>query len=315
MINVALIGAWHVHFKEYADMLQENKDCNITCIWDNDEHRGKEYAQSYNCDFVSKYEDVLARTDVDGMMFCTETSLHHDMIIAAANNNKHIFTEKVLCFTRKEAVEVADAVKKAGVKFAICFPHLCEAEYICAKQIIDNNELGDITFARFRKAHDGVSTGWLPESFFIKDDCGGGAMMDLGAHPMYILSDLFGEVDCVKSIFTDGYNKGVEDNAVSLLKFNNVIAISETSFVTSSSPITLEVSGTKGTLIWGAGHDKLIVKTAGSDEFVSPELPKALPHPLIQWVNAVNGDDCVIRSGMDAAVRLSNLMELAYKDA
>ncbi len=315
MLNIALIGAWHVHFKEYANMVKDSKDCNISCMWDNDLQRGKDYAEQYNCEFVPNYEDVLSRSDIDGLLFCTETSLHYDMIIAAAKSKKHIFTEKVLCFTRKEAEEVAKEVENAGVKFCICFPHLCESEYICAKKMIDDNELGDITFARFRKAHDGVSSGWLPPSFFVKEDCGGGAMMDLGAHPMYVLSDLFGEVDCVKSIFTDGYNKGVEDNAVSLLKFKNVIAVSETSFVTARSPITLEVSGTKGTLIWGGGHDTLVVKKSDSNEFIAPTLPPALPHPLVQWINAMKDDSITIRSGLEDAIRLSNLMELAYKDA
>ncbi len=317
MFNVALIGAWHVHFKEYANMLNEMDYCNITCIWDNNEERGKGYAETYGCEFVGNYDELLARSDVDAVMFCTETSLHREMIPAAAKSKKHIFTEKVLCFTRKEAEEVAKIVEESGVKFCICFPHICEAEYLAVKKIIADGELGDITYARYKKAHDGVSRGWLPPSFFVKEDCGGGAMMDLGAHPMYILSDLLGEVDSVKAIFTQKYNKGVDDNAVALLKFGSTIAVSETSFVTAKQPITLEISGTKGSLIWGGGHDKLIVTSSDSNEFITPELPEAMPHPLTQWAMAVNDESCEILPGLglEPAIKLSNLMELAYKDA
>lgn len=310
MFKIALVGAWHVHFKGYASTLIENENCKITCIWDTDEKRGVNYAKEFSCDFVKNYDELLDRPDVDGVMVCTETNLHHDIIIKAAKKGKHIFTEKVLCFTKKEALEVAEAVKLAKVKFCISFPHLCEAPYICAKNMIKNGDLGQITFARFRKAHNGVSAHWLPNSFYVKEDCGGGAMMDLGAHPMYVLSDLFGEVESVKSMFSCDFGKGVDDNAVSLLKFKDVIAVSETSFVTAHSPITLEVSGAKGTLIWGGTANELLVNTG--DGFIAPTLPDALPDPLRQWVNAVvTGSD--ILSGIDDAVRLSNVMELAYK--
>lgn len=61
-----------------------------------------------------------------------------------------------------------------------------------AKKAIDEGWLGKVTLARVRNAHDGVSSGWLPPHFFDEATCGGGAMMDLGAHPMYLLAWLLG---------------------------------------------------------------------------------------------------------------------------
>lgn len=44
-----------------------------------------------------------------------------------------------------------------------------------------------------RDAHSGVSGDWLPEYWFDKSKAAGGAMMDLGCHPMYLLAYFLGK--------------------------------------------------------------------------------------------------------------------------
>lgn len=119
MINVALVGTWHVHFHGYAKEIESNPLCRITALWDNDAVKGKEKAAEFNCEFVADYDELLKRADVDAVMVCTSTDLHHEVIKKAAEAGKHIFTEKVLCFTEADALDVAEAVKKTGVKFCI----------------------------------------------------------------------------------------------------------------------------------------------------------------------------------------------------
>ena len=36
MINVALLGTWHVHFRNYAGEAAKNEHCKITALWDPD---------------------------------------------------------------------------------------------------------------------------------------------------------------------------------------------------------------------------------------------------------------------------------------
>ena len=52
------------------------------------------------------------RDDVDAVMVCASTDLHHSIIKKAAIAGKHIFTEKVLCFNEADALDVAKAVKE-----------------------------------------------------------------------------------------------------------------------------------------------------------------------------------------------------------
>ena len=246
------------------------------------------------------------------MAVTSETSLHPDLLIKAAEAGKHIFTEKVLCFTSADAQRIRRAVAESGVRFCISFPWRCKAEYLYTKQVVDSGLLGQITYARVRNAHDGASAGWLPDTFYDPVSCGGGAMMDLGAHPMYLLLDLFGTPEAVTSFFTSVCGKRVEDNAVSILEYGGMIASSETGFVSANCPFTLEISGTKGCLIWGGAAGKLMLDTG--EGMTQPALGAPLKEPVDQWADAIlyGGE---IRFGIDDAVELTRLMEKAYESS
>lgn len=311
MVNIALISAWHVHFAQYADALAARGDCKLTVLWDDDTARGAQMAAKYGCDFEADYDALLARPDVDALMVTSSTNLHTDLLTKAARAGKHIFTEKVLCFTKEEAGQVRDAVKKSGVKFCISFPWRCRSEYLYIKDLVTSGTLGTISYARVRNAHNGASAGWLPPHFYDPALCGGGAMMDLGAHPMYLLMDLFGLPESVTSVFTNLTGKPVEDNAVSLLRYGGMVASSETGFVSQGDPFRMEVTGSKGTVRWDEGSGKVCVNLG--EGFTEPErLPNSLKMPLDQWVDAIETGSA-IEFTIDDAVGLTCMMESAYR--
>lgn len=76
-------------------------------------------------------------------------------------------------------------------------------------------------------------------------------MIDLGAHPMYLCRWILGKPLRITSMFNSFTNRPVEDNAVCVIEFENgAIAVVETSFVSKSSPFSLELYGTKGSFLW-----------------------------------------------------------------
>ena len=56
MINVALVGTWHVHFEGYANTIRDNPLCKITAIWDNNKESALRYAKQYNCEYIEDYD-------------------------------------------------------------------------------------------------------------------------------------------------------------------------------------------------------------------------------------------------------------------
>jgi len=251
-LNLALLSRWHPHASDYGKTFSSRPDVNVSVIWDEIPERGKEWAKELGCDFEADYAKVLARPDVAAICGNAPTNLHCDMYVKAAKAGKHIFTEKVLAATKKEALAIKAAVEAAGVKFVISFPMRTTPAVVFAKKLIDDGTLGILNYLRVRNCHSGISGNWLPEHFKDPVTCGGGAMMDLGAHPMYLCSALMGKPKKISSTFNKLFNTPIDDNCVSVIEFENkVIAVSETGFVTNSSPFSFELSGTEGSFIYG----------------------------------------------------------------
>ena len=144
-------------------------------------------------------------------------------------------------------------------------------------------------------------------------------MMDLGAHPMYILSYLLGKPENVVSCYNKLYDTPVDDNCVSVIEFENkVIAVSETGFVTCAAPFSLEVYGTEGSFCSGgvAGGNWLYTRKTegmGGSAWIKPNIPKAsVPSAINQFFGACLRDEEIV-FGIDDAIKLSELMEGAYK--
>ncbi len=317
MFKVAMLSGWHVHAKGYAQELIGLSDVEITTVWDNDQERGSKWAEEIGAVFEDDLDRILANEQIDGVVVTTETSMHSEVIIKAAKAGKHIFTEKVLALTVKECKEIEQAVEKSGVKFCISFPHRTRSDILFAKDTLEKGLLGDITLLRIRNAHNGSIADWLPEHFYDHSACGGGAMIDLGAHGMYLSRWLLGKPIRITSIFNNVTGRQVEDNAVSVIEFaNKALAINETGFVSTNDPFSLELNGTKGSLLVGGptgGVHINSVKTGSEIKgWITPsKLPDPLPTPIEQWVGGIINNQ-QIYFGIKEGTELTELMEASY---
>jgi len=313
MVKVLMLSRWHVHADEYANFIKEQPDAKITCVWDEDPQRGEEWAKELGVDFEPDYKKALARTDVDAVIVDTPTTMHREIMVAAANAGKHIFTEKALATTLEDCYAIQKAVDENGVTFCISYPHLIGPLYQLCKQLIDAGELGNIHYMRFRNAHNGASGNWLPPRWYVMEDAGGGAMMDLGCHPMYVAPFLLGKPKRVASIFNTTIAPAGDDNAVSVVEFeNNAIAVLETSFVSPFDAGCFELLGTEGAVISVGGEIKIRTKNNNKEWRTPEKLPEHLPRPLRIWLDGITKNTPILFN-MEMAIALTEMLENAYR--
>jgi len=317
MLRVAMVSKWHPHARGYGETLRAMPDVKVTTVWDEVPARGEEWATTLEADWVPDYAALLKRDDVDAICCNAPTNRHAELMIAAANAGKHIFTEKVMALTIDECNAITEAVNKNKVTFCISFPFLTRAEVRYAKQAVEDGLIGRLVFIRVRIAHDGGSAGWLPEYFWGAEECGGGAMMDLGAHPMYLLRWFGGQPKRVSSTFNYIMQKEVEDNAISTIEFESgCLGVAETSFMSTYSPFSLELSGTEGSIVVGGPDEKSVrIRSRKLNEgksWITPEkLPDPLPNPAQLWVNGILRKE-KIPFGLEEGTQLTELMQHAY---
>ncbi len=306
-----MLSKWHVHADDYARQIKESSEAEITAVWDEDRERGVTWAKSLGVEFEPELDALLQREDIDAVVVNAPTNLHREVLTKAANAGKHIFTEKVLTSGIVEAQEVRTVVRKAGVKFCISYPHKTMPHNLFAKKAVEENLLGEITLVRIRNAHGGSVAGWLPPHFYDKAACGGGAMIDLGAHPMYLSRWLLGEPKRISSLFVHHYGKAVEDNGVCTIEYENkAVAIVETGFITAKSPFALELYGTTGCLLVG-GPDQRVKLCTETDGWTHPVLPEPADLPIVHWLKGIVRNETILYD-IDDAYTLTELMEAAY---
>jgi 1,5-anhydro-D-fructose reductase (1,5-anhydro-D-mannitol-forming) len=319
MIKVAMLSGWHVHAKGYARELLATGRVLIKGVWDEVKERGIAWAKELDTEFYEDLDELL-NTDIDGVVVNAPTNMHKEIIIKAARAKKHVFTEKVLTAKTVDALEIQKEIENSGIKFVISLPHRTFPKNIYVKEIIDSGVLGEISLFRVRNAHSGASDNWLPPHFYSKEQCGGGAMIDLGAHPMYLIRWLMGKPEKVYSAFTFVTGHEVEDNAVSVFKYKNgAVAIAETGFVTPASPFSMEIYGTKGTLFID-GKDQGVLQSgylAGKEPkksgwFKVGSMPKPGKSAIDQWLDAIEYNEPV-EFGIKEAVELTEMMDKAYE--
>lgn len=315
MIKVAMLSKWHVHAGAYANMVKNSGKAEIVAVWDEVVERGEAWAKELGADFHADLDALLAREDIEAVICDAPTTAHHDVIIKAARAGKHVFTEKALCPTVKECLEVKEVLEETGVTFVISFPQRGRPSTQFAKKLVDDGLLGQIVSVRMRDAHAGQFLNWLPDYWYDKNQAAGGAMMDLGCHPMYLLAYFLGKPKRITGLYTAPFGKPVDENAVAIAEFaNGAIGVAETSLISRNSPQTLEIYGTEGSFICH-GNDVMFssVKLENKDMQKPENLPEEKPAPILQFLDCVaEGKPAPEELNIDAAIGLTELLELSY---
>ncbi|MBR5446341.1 MAG: Gfo/Idh/MocA family oxidoreductase [Clostridia bacterium] len=315
MIKVAMLSKWHVHAGGYANMVKDCGKAEIVAVWDEVAERGEGWAKELGAQFYADLDELLAREDIDAVICDAPTTAHHDVIIKAAKAGKHVFTEKALCPTVAECLEVKKVLEETGVTFVISFPQRGRPAVQFAKKMMDDGLFGQIVSVRMRDAHAGQFLNWLPDYWFDKSQAAGGAMMDLGCHPMYLLAYFLGKPKRITGLYTAPFGQPVDENAVAVAEFaNGAIGVAETSLISRNSPQTLEIYGTEGSFICH-DHDVTFssVKLENQNMQKPEKLPDPKPAPIIQFINCVaEGKPAPEELNIDAAIALTELLELSY---
>jgi 1,5-anhydro-D-fructose reductase (1,5-anhydro-D-mannitol-forming) len=310
-IKVAALGFWHVHASEYAERIHNHPDTELVAIWDDDPQRGQAAAEANHAAFVGDLEDLLTREDINAVTVTAATTEHHRIMLRAAQARKHIFTEKLLAPTVGEAEQIIDTADKAGIALVVSLPRLYHGYARAIMERLDEGQLGELTFCRIRLSHDGAVAGWLPERFYDPTAAAGGALSDLGCHPVYLTQLFLGTAPAaVSATYASFTKRQVEDQAVVTLRYpSGAIATVETGFL-SRDPFTIEIHGTRSSVAYDSVANVLRMRSAGEDTWQPQPVPQDEPDPISRWVShmreGTRADDNLAR-----AVELSRLVSAA----
>ena len=172
----------------------------------------------------TNFEDLVKDPDIDVVSVCTPNNLHFPITKAALENGKHVLVEKPMTLTHEEAHALVDLAERKNKLLAVGHMWRFHSHIQYAKEIIKAGILGDIVKIKGYAIHED----WIPEGsgtwFTNPELAGGGALIDMGIHPIDTIVFLLegAEVAKVYANTRTAYgNYKVEDVGVVHLEFSN----------------------------------------------------------------------------------------------
>ncbi|WP_432562862.1 Gfo/Idh/MocA family protein [Kineococcus sp. SYSU DK003] len=321
-MNVAVLGCWHVHAKDYARSAAAHPDTTLVAAWDHDPELGRPLAEEFGIEYTDDLDALLARGDVHAVTITTETTAHTEVIGKALAAGKHVFTEKLLAPTVAECEQLVAQAREAGLALVVSLPRLYHGYTLAVTELLAAGSLGPLTYARVRLSHDGAvhgrttgtSGGWLPDRFFDPVPSVGGALTDLGCHPVYLTQLFLGQTpQTVRAVYGSITPRAVEDHAVVTVGYDDGrIGVVEAGFV-SNDAFTIDVHGTEGSVHYTQDGSRLWRRYPdGKVEDLA--VPADAPDAFAQWVqHAAAGTTAT--ENLERAVELTRLVVRANEAA
>ncbi|MDG6925871.1 MAG: Gfo/Idh/MocA family oxidoreductase [Nitrososphaerota archaeon] len=94
------------------------------------------------------YHQLLNDPSVDAIVVATPPFLKKDITLAAADRHKHVFCEKPMTLSLKEADEMISAVRRSGIAFQVGYQKRSDVSFMRAKSEIAEGRVGKILLIR-----------------------------------------------------------------------------------------------------------------------------------------------------------------------
>jgi len=186
VIGTGMIGKHHL--SQYSQM---STDVEIVAVADIREDEARAVAATYNVPHVfTDYHKLLALEEIDAVDVCLHNALHCPATLAAFAAGKHVYCEKPLALSSKEALKMNEAAAQAGKKLGMQCGTIFSREVQTTKHLITAGLLGDIYYAKasnYRRRGRPYVDGYGTPPFVQKDKAGGGALMDMAVYHLGLM--------------------------------------------------------------------------------------------------------------------------------
>ena len=236
-LRIGLMGAGLIG-REHAALILKNPAAQLVALAD-PSPESVAYAASLGVPHHARYEDMLAREQLDAVIIALPNALHVEAGLACVARGLPMLVEKPIAESVAAALELVEAAEQADVPLLVGHHRRHSPDIREAKRAIDAGELGTITAINgmwlVKKQDSYYDAAWRRQR-------GGGPMLINLIHDIDCLRALCGDIDSVQAMASNqarGFE--VEDTAAVIMRFaSGALA----SFVLSDvvpSPFTYDV--------------------------------------------------------------------------
>ena len=287
-LGVAVVGTgfWG---RNHVRVLSSLRKVRVVGVCDVDPKRAKEIGRRYEVIYSNRLDEILSRKDVDAVTICTPTITHKEVAAKAIDAGKHVFIEKPIASTSREAREVISIAKEKGVRVAVGFIERYNPAMRYIKRLVDKGKLGKIILVIARRV-----TRW-PER--IGDV---GVTKDSAIHDIDVMRYLVG--DEVKAVYarTGSLVHKFEDFSEILLSFaDGEVGFIDANWLTPRKIRQLTITGSEATATIDYVTQETIVEDSKRSFMPRIRWEEPLQLELESFVTSILADKPTSASGED----------------
>jgi predicted dehydrogenase len=256
-INVGILGLAHGHVSVYVDQWQKapGRPIRVVGAWDDDPQRVGAAREKHKLRVFDSSGALLLDPDVDAVVIGAETSLHADLVEAAAAARKKIILQKPLALTLDEADRIVAAVEREEIPFTLAWQMRVDPQNLEMKHLVLSGTVGRVYMVRRRH---GLSTHVWPgfeNTWHVKPELNRGMFADDASHAIDFLLWLLGEPQSVVAEIATLRSENVpDDNGIAVFRYKDgMFAEVVSSFVCLAGENTTEIVGEEGVIIQNYG--------------------------------------------------------------
>ncbi len=194
-VRIGIIGVGQIgtaHLRQYAEIPAAEVVAVADLFPERRARAGANFGVPHQ---YADYRELLARDDIDAVDVCVHNNKHAPLTIAALEAGKHVYCEKPMAGTYRDAESMFLAAQRTGRMLSIQMNTVFSLETRAARRIIDDGHLGRIYYARsfgYRRRGRPFVDGYGTANFVDKSICAGGALFDMGIYHLAQILHLIG---------------------------------------------------------------------------------------------------------------------------
>ncbi|MEP6748709.1 MAG: Gfo/Idh/MocA family oxidoreductase [Bacteroidota bacterium] len=232
--------------QKFAAALENVPDAVLHAVASRDIEKAKQFAATYRAPFFyGDYNSVANNPEIDAVYIATPHTFHHAHALLCLRKKKAVLCEKPMSVNYASTAEMISVAGENNV-------FLMEAMWsrflpIINKtlELIKDGEIGEV---KFLQADFGFVAPFDAGSRLYDLKLGGGSLLDVGIYPLFLALFILGKPDEIKA-FSHLAATGADETTDAMLFYKNGTMANILSSITAQTPITAEITGTKGTII------------------------------------------------------------------
>jgi UDP-N-acetylglucosamine 3-dehydrogenase len=245
MVKIGLLGAggWGKnHARVLKELLKEGVIESLI-ICDTDEKKAKAAADP-GVEWTTDPKSLIGK--VDAVNIATPTSTHYKVVKEFLKNGIDVLVEKPMSETTKEAIDL-ESIASSGKRILMVghvFVYNQITQFI--KKIIADGKIGDVyyLFGSFSGLKDLRSDSGTTHTYIV--------------HHISVANYLFGEPTKVAGIGCSFLRKDFEDVTLVVLRYGNIMAYFDASWLPPGKTRSLTIVGSKATIVADLLNQKII---------------------------------------------------------